>query len=77
VAPPPPDGAEPAALPVVDRMALALRLAHGLAPQQLAEILEFIEDRRDGTLVMLKEQGQIVDIRAHRSRAVEARRAVR
>ena len=63
VAPQPP--AEVAALPVVDRMALAVRLAHSLGTEELAELVTFIEDRRDGTLVLLKEDGRLVDMRAH------------
>jgi len=69
--------ADVSALPMVDRMALAVRLAHGLPPDELAELVKFVEDRRDGTLVMLKEQGNIVDVRAHRTRASEGRRAAR
>ena len=62
VAPQPP---EVAALPIVDRMALAVRLAHSLGTNELAELVTFIEDRRDGTLVLLKEDGRVVDARAH------------
>lgn len=58
-------------------MALAVRLAHGLPPGELTELVKFVEDRRDGTLVMLKEQGRIVDIRVHRTRVGEGRRAAR
>ena len=65
---------EPATLAVVDRMALAVRLAHGLGAAELAELVRFVEDRRDGTLVMLKESGNVTDIQLHRRpRVSEAR----
>ena len=65
---------EPATLAVVDRMALAVRLAHGLGAAELAELVRFVEDRRDGTLVMLKESGQVTDVQLHRRpRVSEAR----
>jgi len=57
---------EPATLAVVDRMALAVRLARGLGATELAELVRFVEDRRDGTLVMLKESGQVTDVHFHR-----------
>lgn len=60
------DGGEPVTLPVVDRMALAVRLAHGLGAEELGELVRFVEDRRDGTLVMLKESGHVTDVRLHR-----------
>ena len=66
--------AEPAALAVVDRMAFAIRLAHGLNAAELAELVRFVEDRRDGTLVMLKEGGIVTDVQLHRRpRISEAR----
>lgn len=52
-------------LAVFDRMALAVRLAHGLGATELAELVQFVEDRRDGTLVMLKESGQVTDVQLH------------
>ena len=62
------------ALPVVDRMALAVRLAHRLGASELGELVRFVEDRRDGTLVMLKEAGDVTDIDVHRrARVSEAR----
>ncbi len=65
---------EPATLPVVDRMALAVRLAHGIGATELGELVRFVEDRRDGTLVMLKESGQVTDVQLHRRpRVSEAR----
>lgn len=65
---------EPATLAVVDRMALAVRLAHGLGAAELAELVRFVEDRRDGTLVMLRESGNVTDIQLHRRpRVSEAR----
>lgn len=65
---------EPATLAVVDRMALAVRLAHGLGADELSELVRFVEDRRDGTLVMLKESGNVTDIQLHRRpRVSEAR----
>lgn len=69
------DGAhEATALPVVDRMALAVRLAHGLGADELAELVRFVEERRDGTLVMLKEDGSVADVRFHpRAKVSEAR----
>ena len=55
-------------------MALAVRLAHGLGAAELAELVRFVEDRRDGTLVMLKESGNVTDIQLHRRpRVSEAR----
>jgi hypothetical protein len=76
MAPQPP--LEVAALPIVDRMALAMRLAHTLGSDALAELVTFIEDRRDGTLVMLKEDGGVVDVRSHRRlQADEPRQAAR
>ena len=74
VAPQPP--AEVAALPLVDRMALAVRLAHSLGAKELAELVTFIEDRRDGTLVLLKEDGRVIDARAHPRPRVDASRHV-
>jgi len=69
---------EVAALPIADRMALAVRLAHSLGSDALAELVTFIEDRRDGMLVMLKEDGGVVDVRAHRrAQADEPRQAAR
>lgn len=62
----PGNAGDPVAMPMVDRMALAVRLAHGLSADELAEVIRFVEDRRDGTLVLLKEDGRITDIRAHR-----------
>jgi hypothetical protein len=47
-------------------MALAIRLAHGLGATELAELVRFVEDRRDGTLVMLKESGHVTDVQLHR-----------
>ena len=65
---------EPAALAVVDRMAFAIRLAHGLNATELAELVRFVEDRRDGTLVMLKESGSVTEVQLHRRpRISEAR----
>ena len=61
---PPPAEAE-TVLPLVDRMALAVRLAHGLGADELGELVRFVEDRRDGTLVMLKENGHVADVRVH------------
>lgn len=58
--------AEAAVLPGVDRTALALRLGHQLDPAALLELVRFVEDRRDGTLVMLKDEGQVIDVQAHR-----------
>jgi len=76
VAPQPP--LEVAALPIADRMALAVRLAHSLGSDALAELVTFIEDRRDGMLVMLKEDGGVVDVRTHRrAQADESRQAAR
>ena len=76
VAPQPP--VQVAALPIVDRMALAVRLAHTLGSDALAELVTFIEDRRDGTFVMLKEDGAVVDVRLHRrAQADEPRQAAR
>lgn len=76
VAPQPP--VEVAALPVVDRMALAVRLAHSLGSDALAELVTFVEDRRDGTLVMVKEDGGVVDVRTQRrAPANEPRQAAR
>ena len=63
---------EVAALPLVDRMALAVRLAHSLGADELAELVTFIEDRRDGTLVLLKEDGRVVDVGAHPRPRVDA-----
>jgi hypothetical protein len=69
---------EVAALPIADRMALAVRLAHSLGSDALAELVTFIEDRRDGMLVMLKEDGGVVDVRTHRrAQADESRQAAR
>ncbi len=69
---------EVVALPVVDRMALAVRLANSLGSDALAELVTFIEDRRDGTLVMLKEDGAMVDVRLHpRAQADAPRQAAR
>ena len=65
---------EVAALPVVDRMALAVRLANSLGSDALAELVTFIEDRHDGTLVMLKEDGAVVDVRLHRRAQADAPR---
>ena len=73
VAPPPPP-AEVAALPIVDRLALAVRLAHGLGADELAELRTFIEDRRDGALVIVKDDGRIVDVRVHPRPRVDAAR---
>ncbi len=73
VAPPPGDAAGAAPLPAVDRIALAVRLAQRLGPDDLAEVLRFAEDRRDGTLVLVKQDGRIVEAAAHRpSRAAQA-----
>ena len=61
-------------MPVVDRMALAVRLAHGLGADELSELVRFVEERRDGILVMLKEDGQVNDVRFHtRAKVSEAR----
>ncbi len=57
---------ESAALAVVDRMAFAIRLAHGLNAAELAELGRFVEDRRDGTLVMPKESGSVTDVQIPR-----------
>ena len=66
--------AEPAVLASVDRMALALRLGHQLEAAVLAELVQFVEDRRDGTLVMLKDDGHVTNVQAHRRpRVREAR----
>jgi hypothetical protein len=55
-------------------MALAVRLAHGLPVAELAELVRFIEDRGDGTLVVLKEGGAVTEVRLHRpARVREAR----
>jgi len=76
VAPQPPG--EVAALPIVDRMALAVRLANSLGSDALGELVTFVEDRRDGTLVMVKEYGGVVDVRTHRrSQTDEPRQAAR
>jgi hypothetical protein len=69
VAPQPP--AAVTALPVVDRMALAVRLAHSLGANELAELVTFIEDRRDGTLVLVKTDGRVDDARAHRPARID------
>jgi hypothetical protein len=59
-------------------MALAVRLAHSLRSDALAELVTFVEDRRDGTLVMLKEGGGVVAVRTHRrAQADEPRQAAR
>lgn len=55
VAPPPADDDSGSALPIVDRMAAAVRLAHGLSVDEISEIIRFIEDRRDGTLVIVRD----------------------
>jgi hypothetical protein len=68
----PGEAADAATLPVVDRMSLAVRLAHGLGTEELGELVRFVEDRRDGTLVMLKEGGQVTDVRLHRRPRVRA-----
>lgn len=68
VAPAPsPDGEQVAVLPIVDRMALAVRLAHSLGEAELSELVAFSEDRRDVTLVMRKEGGSVVDTQIHRA----------
>jgi hypothetical protein len=36
-------------------MAAAVRLAHGLSVDEISEIIRFIEDRRDGTLVIVRD----------------------
>ena len=58
---------EVAALPMVDKVALAAQLAHTLSSEELATLVQFIEDRRDGTLVLTREDGRIVDVTAHRA----------
>ncbi len=58
--------AETAVLPTVDRMALALRLGHQLETAVLEELVRFAEDRRDGTLVMLKDDGHVTNVQSHR-----------
>ncbi len=58
--------AAPAALPGVDRVALGLRLGHQLDEAALTELVRFVEDRRDGTLVMLKQDGQVIEVQVHR-----------
>ena len=57
---------EVAVLPGVDRTALALRLVHQLDAAALTELVQFVEDRRDGTLVMLKDEGLVIDVQTHR-----------
>jgi hypothetical protein len=52
---PPPAVEAGATLPMVDRMAAAVRLAHGLSVEEISEIIRFIEDRRDGTLVIVRD----------------------
>lgn len=73
VAPTPTGSIEVAALPMVDKVALAVQLAHTLSSEELATLVQFVEDRRDGTLVLTRENGRIVDVAAHR--APRARRA--
>ncbi len=65
VAPPPDPDSEVTTLPVVDRMAAAVRLAHGLSVDEISEIIKFIEDRRDGTLVIVRD-GMRNDIQTYR-----------
>lgn len=60
-------------LPSVDRMAIAVRLAHGLSADELAQILRFIEDRRDGTLVVIRD-GARTDIQTYRRGEESGRR---
>lgn len=65
---------ELATLAVFDRLALAVRLAHSLGAAELGELVRFVEDRHDGTLVMLKESGHVTDVQLHRPpRVSEAR----
>ncbi len=56
----------PTVSPRVDRIALALRLGHRLDAAVLEELVRFVEDRRDGTLVMLKDDGEVTNVEAHR-----------
>jgi hypothetical protein len=65
VAPAPGEADEAVPLPTLDRMALATRLAQALAPEDLAELVRFAEGRRDGTLVMDRQDGRIGDVRVH------------
>lgn len=74
VAPAPPGEPAVAALPMVDRIALATQLAHALSSEELAVLVQFVEDRRDGTLVLTREGGRISEITA--VRAPRPRRAV-
>ena len=67
VAPPPPgDHVEPAPLPAIDLMALAMRLAQRLPVEELTALARFVEGHRDGTLVLVKRDGRVVDAHVHR-----------
>lgn len=63
----PPGEAVVAPLPMVEKIALATQLAHTLGSEELAALVQFVEDRRDGTLVITREGGRIVDVAAHRA----------
>jgi len=60
------DAGEVAPLPAVDRVALAAGIAQHMRPEDLGELLRFVESSRDGTLVLVKQGGRIVDARIHR-----------
>ncbi|HJZ61344.1 MAG TPA: hypothetical protein VKD47_04205 [Miltoncostaeaceae bacterium] len=60
-----------------DRMAIAVRLAAGLGLAELTALVDFLEDRRDGTITLLKDGGVVVDVALGRgpvrARAAEIR----
>jgi hypothetical protein len=60
------DAGDAAPLPSVDRMALAAGIAQHMRAEDLAELLRFVESSRDGTLVLVKQDGRIVDAQIHR-----------
>jgi hypothetical protein len=61
------DAQEAAPLPAVDRMALAAGIAQHMRAEDLALLLRFVESPRDGTLVLVKQDGRIVDAQVHRA----------
>ena len=67
VAPLPPGEAEFAALQMVDKVAFAARLARTLSTDELATLVQFVEDRGDGTLLLTREDGRITEMVADRT----------
>ena len=51
----------------VDRLASATRIARALAPDELSALVQLLEDRRDGAIIIVRHEGEIVDIHVDRT----------